>query len=311
MPNTPYSNFFLSNEVEDMFDSRLDLERFCKVDRGLEGTAGMTRKINVYTATDGTQKLTKGQGNSVSIEVSYAQRVYEILLAQNRFQYYDEDQMEDPMIPVTGARKAAIDMFNTINNDIYAEFEKATLVLPVPGLSFGAFADAQAMLNQETALDTFAFLNSTAVAGLRKALKDDLKYVEAFSRQGYVGTVAGTNVHMKKNATKDAIYLATPDAVTLFIKTGTEVEQYVKGTRSAADENVRLNTQFTRKYYLAALTDETKVVKIWVGKTATATTDTTVQTGTTYYAAGDLGGYVAVVPEAGDNPSTKGWYTIA
>ena len=55
--NYPYSNFFLSNEIEDQFNSRLDLQQFCKIDRGLEGVAGMVRKINVYRATDGTEDL--------------------------------------------------------------------------------------------------------------------------------------------------------------------------------------------------------------------------------------------------------------
>jgi hypothetical protein len=48
MANTTYSNFFLSNEVEDQYNSHLDLQQFCTVDNGLNGTAGMTRKIHVY-----------------------------------------------------------------------------------------------------------------------------------------------------------------------------------------------------------------------------------------------------------------------
>ena len=312
MANNPYSNFFLSNEVEDLLDSRLALERFCKVDRGLEGTAGMTRKINVYSATAGTQKLTMGNGNNTSIEVGRVLKDYDILLAQNRFEYYDEEAMKDPMIPVTGVRMGAADMFNTINADIYAEFAKAKMVLPVSSFNFDAFADAQAMLNLEGLEDvyTFAIVSPDDVAAIRKALKDDLKYVEAFSRQGYIGTVAGVNIHMKKNATPGSIYFATQTAVTLFVKTGTEVEQSVGTGRSAADANVRKNTVFTRKYYLAALTDETKLVKIATGLTATASTDTTVSSSKTYYAK-DGAGYVAVVPASGDNPSTKGWYEIA
>lgn len=55
MANTPYSNFYLSNEVEDQFNSHLDLMQFCRPDKTLTGTAGMTRKINIYRATDGTE----------------------------------------------------------------------------------------------------------------------------------------------------------------------------------------------------------------------------------------------------------------
>ena len=57
MANQVYENFYLSNEVEDQFTSHLDLAEFCTVDKGLEGTAGMKRVINVYSATNGTEKL--------------------------------------------------------------------------------------------------------------------------------------------------------------------------------------------------------------------------------------------------------------
>ena len=100
------------------------------------------------------------------------------------------------------------------------------------------------------------------MAKVRKALKDDLKYIESFARQGYVGTVGGVNLYTKKDATADEIIIATKEAVTLFIKKGTEIEQ---PPRDSEDANVRKNTIISRKYYLAALTDATKAVKIQLG----------------------------------------------
>ena len=88
MAHTIYDNFYLSNEVEDQFNSHLDLQQFCTVDNSLEGTAGMLRKINVYKATNGTEKLAMGEGNTKSIEVSYAPKDYRIQLAQNRFENF-------------------------------------------------------------------------------------------------------------------------------------------------------------------------------------------------------------------------------
>ena len=61
MPNTVYDNFFLSNEIEDQYNSHLDLQQFCTVDNSLTGTAGMLRKIHVYRATNGTEKLDMGE----------------------------------------------------------------------------------------------------------------------------------------------------------------------------------------------------------------------------------------------------------
>ena len=110
-----------------------------------------------------------------------------ILLAQNRFSYFDEDAMTDPMVVTTGTRHAGVDLFNTQNTDIYAAFNDATLTLVTPALGFDAFVDAAAMLNLEEleGVTIFGFVNPAEMAKLRKALKDDLKYVESFAKQGY------------------------------------------------------------------------------------------------------------------------------
>lgn len=269
MAHTIYDNFYLSNEIEDQFNSHLDLQQFCTIDRSLMGTSGMTCKINVYRATDGTEKLAMGEGNTKSIEVSYSEKEYKILLAQNRFVYYDEQAMIDPMLIPTGVRHMGTDMFNTVNKDIFAEFNKATLALSASGYGFGVFADAVAKLNLEqlTGVNIFGFVNANDMAAVRKALSDDLKYVEPFARNGYVGTVAGVNLYTKKDAVTGTIILGTRDAVTLFVKTGTEVEQIAQNNRSETAANVRENTVIARKYYLAALTDATKAVKITVTPT--------------------------------------------
>ncbi len=260
MPNTPYANFYLSNEIEDQLASKLALERFVTVDNSLVGTAGMTRKINVYAATTGNcEKLAKGVGNTHTITASYTQTPYVVQLAQDRFMYNDEDALEDPLVVVTGVRQTGTELVNTMQADIYAEFAHATLTLTNQALNFGTFVDAVALMNLENpeGEEIFAIVSPSDVATIRKQLKDDLKYVEAFSRNGYIGTVAGVNLYTKKNATQGTVYVATKEAVTLFVKTGTEVEQ----ERVA---NTRENWVYARKYYLAAFTDATKCVKVTI-----------------------------------------------
>ena len=266
MAHTIYENFYLSNEVEDQFNSHLNLQQFCTVDNSLVGEPGMTRKINVYKATDGTEKLAIGVGNSKSIEVTYSPKEYEILLAQNRFEYFDEQAMTDPMLIPVGVRHMGTDMFNTVNKDIFAEFNKASLAVEAKTYGFGTFADAVAKLNLEQieGVDIFGFVNAADMAAIRKALNEDLKYVESFARNGYVGTVAGVNLYTKKDAVAGTIVIGTKEAVTLFNKKGVEIEQIVGNQRSETAANIRKNTIFSRKYYLAALTDATKAVKITV-----------------------------------------------
>lgn len=306
MGNVVYDNFYLSNEIEDQFNSKLNLEQFCTIDNNLVGNPGMIRKINVYTATNGTQKLAKGYGNTEAIEVGFTQKDYTIALAQNRFIYYDEEAMTDPMLVPVGTRHMGTDMFNTENADVFGEFNKAYMAVYTNALNFDAFVDAAAKLNLENLEGTtiFAFVCPKDVAELRKALNDDLKYVESFARTGYVGTVAGINVYTKKDAVSGTICVATKEAVTLFNKKGTEVEQ-------ERDGNTRKNTIYSRKYYIAALTDATKAVKIIKGTAPTyvLSEDQTMQIGKTYYE--KIGDDYAPVTATSGNPSEEGWYEVS
>ena len=181
------------------------------------------------------------------------------MLAQNHFTYYDEQEMTDPMLVPVGLRHMGTDMFNTVNGDIFAEFNKATLTVNADALNFGAFADAVAKLNLERieGVSIFAFVCADDMAAIRKNLGEDLKYVESFARAGYVGTVAGVNIYTKKDAVAGTVIVGTREAVTIFNKKGTEVE-------TERDADVRKNDIYSRKYYLAALTDATKAVKIVV-----------------------------------------------
>ena len=257
MANQVYENFFLSNTVEDQFNSHLDLQRFCVVDDSLVGTAGMKRIIHTYRATNGTEKLTIGQGNSKSIEVSYTPVEYEIALAQNNFKWYDEHAMTDPMLVPVGMKHIGTDMFNTVQADIYGEFSKTGIEVEVSAFNFDAFVDASAALNLENIenVEVFGFVCPKDKAKVRKALKDELKYVEAYARNGYIGTVAGVNLYDKADATEGTIVVGIRGAVTIFNKKGVETEQ-------ERDSNTRQNTAYSRKYYVVALTDESKAVKI-------------------------------------------------
>ena len=252
-----YENYVLADMIEDQLNSKLDLLRFCTIDNSLVGVAGDTKKIRVYRASNGTEKLAMGDGNTKNIEVTYADEEYKILLAQNRFPYYDEELMRDPKVIDTGLNHMSTDMWNTVQADILAEFAKATMTVNPTAFDFAAFVDASALLNSENveAEEIFCLVNPADVAAIRKTLKDDLKYVESFVKQGYIGHVAGMSLNVSKIVPAGTIYGGTKEAVTLFNKKGTEVEQ-------KREPNVRLNEIFSRKYYVAAMTDATKCFKI-------------------------------------------------
>lgn len=252
-----YDNFVLETHIEDQLNSKLDLLRFCTVDNSLVGVAGDKKVIRVYSATNGTEKLEMGEGNTKNIETTYEDVEYVIQLAQNRFPYYDEELMKDPMVVETGLNHAAVDMINTIQGDIYAEFAKATLSVENATFSFDNFVDAVALMDYEDVegIEIFAFVHKDDMAAIRKALKDELKYVEAYVRKGYVGSVANVHLYTTAHATKGTICGGTKEAVKMFNKKGVEVEQ-------ERDANIRLNEVFSRKYYLAALVDAGKCFKL-------------------------------------------------
>ena len=140
---------------------------------------------------------------------------------------------------------------------------------------------------------------SLSLAGLAQASAPALPAAPQLAAKSYV----------LMDAASGKVVIATKKAVTLFNKKGVEVEQNIANNRSEDAANKRENYIFSRKYYLAALTDESKDVKVFKG-TATAATEETVNASKTYYAKSGVG-YVKVTPASGDNPKTKGWFTIA
>lgn len=255
-----YDNKVLQSKFKDQYESKLDLMQFCTVDDSLTGVAGDKVTINTYSATDGTEVLEMGKGNTSNIEVAFTPVTYTIELLQNRFPYYDEEEMRDPLVIEKGINHMAVDMFNTVNKKAMGAFGKAQLKAYTEKYDFDAFVDGVALFpnNEAEALEIFAFVNPEDKAEIRKNLKDDLKYITDYVRTGYIGTVNGVNLYASNITTKGEIILATKEAVTYYRKKDIEIEQ-------DRDKNVRLNTIYSREYGVFALTDSTKAVKLIKG----------------------------------------------
>ena len=255
MANQVYDNVVLANKIEDILTTAVDLTSYMTVDTSMTQEAGMKKKINTYKAQGNVETLEMGAGNTGDIEVSFATKEYEVETVQGRFQYYDEQAMTDPMVVQAGLEGIAKTMINDFTTKAIAEFDKATLTVQRTGFTFTDIVDAIAKLNTESEDGLFILVGVADLANFRKELKDDLKYNEDFVRTGYVGSVCGVPVIVTKAITNGNIYLASKDAVTLFIKKDTEVEQ-------ERDANVRNNKVYIRKVAVVALTDENKVVKL-------------------------------------------------
>lgn len=251
-----YDNFILENKIDEFLTTKLDLAQYATHDDSLTQTAGMDKIVNTYTATGNVQDLKMGEGNTDDIEVSFDSVKYTVGVTQGRFPYYDEEVMTDPMVVDVGLKKLADQMVNDLTTKIVAEFDKTGLIEYGVTWTFDNIVDAISVYNQDESEEgLFLLINPAQIASFRKNLKDDLKYVEDFVRTGYIGTVCGVPVIATKAVTAGTAYLATKEAVTIFTKKGSEIEQ-------ERDPNLRLNKVYARKVMLVALTDGTKVVKL-------------------------------------------------
>lgn len=250
-----YENFVLENKIEDILTTNVDLQSYMTVDNSLTQAPGMKKVVHTYKATGNVEDLKMGEGNSEQIGVTFDSAEYDVKVTQGKFQYYDEQEMTDPMVVDTGLDGLAKTMINDFTTKAIAEYGKATLTENANEWSFDLIADAIADMNLEAEEGLFLLISVKDKAAFRKALKDDLKYSEGYVRTGYIGTVCGVPVIVSKAVPVGTGYLATKEAVTLFIKKGSEIEQQ-------RDADIRSNEVYARKVAVVALTDANKVVKI-------------------------------------------------
>lgn len=255
MPHVIYSNFVLENKVEDFLTTGIDMTNYATVDYSLTEEAGMQKTINTYTATGNVEDLAMGVGNSQDIQVAFTPATYTVTVTQGHLPYYDEEEMTDPMVVEVGLKKLSQQMVNDMTSKIVAEFGNATLTHTMTNWDFADFADAIAKYPYESEDGLFCLINPAEKATIRKALGDDLKYSEGFARTGYIGTVCGVPIVVSKAVPVGEAYLASKEAVTVFVKKGVEIEQ-------ERDANIRKNDIYARKCMVVALTDATKVIKL-------------------------------------------------
>lgn len=257
MAHKVYENIILSNKLNDILTTAVDLNQYMTIDTSMTEAAGMKKVINTYTSTGAIEELGMGEGNSTSLEVSFTPVEYEVKTYQGKFAFYDEQEMTDPMVVDVGLTNQAKDMVNEFTAKAIAEFEKATLEQTATAWSFDVVVDAIAKMNLENEDGLFLLISPADKAKFRKALKEDLSYTEGFVKTGYIGSVCGVPVIVTKAVPAGKGYLATKEAVTTFIKKDSETEY-------ERDADTRNNTYWIRKVAVVALTDATKVVKITV-----------------------------------------------
>lgn len=258
MAHQVYENVVLSNKMNDILTTKVNLNNYMTIDTSLVENAGMKKKIITRTSTSCVEALAMGQGNTKAMEIKKTEAEYEVKTYQGKFAFYDEEEMQDSLIVDKGLNDSADDMTNTFTALAIAEYDKASLNVPASAWSFDVVVDAIAEMNLESEEGLFLLVSPADKGAIRKALKDDLNYSEAFVRTGYIGSVCGVPVIVSKAVEAGKAYLATKEAVTVFIKKDTETEY-------ERDADTRNNSYWVRKVGVVALTDATKVCSITIG----------------------------------------------
>ena len=252
MANTIYDNKIIEAKANDLLATAINTRALMTVDASLEGSAGMTKTINVYTYTGEAEELANGEGNSVRGALSFVGNDYKVKRVQANFDYTDDDFMMDNTVVDNGVAGATAILKNKMTADFFAECAKATLKV-TGALSYDTIVDAISELNVEDESKIFVVIPNDQKALLRK----DEDYKSARQGEviysGQVGTICGIPVVASKACEQP--YVMTPEAVKLFMKKDVNA-----GTER--DEDTTKNSVYIRAYYIAALVDATKICKI-------------------------------------------------
>lgn len=280
-----FSDQFIETQVKNTRNSALDYQNLVTVDTTLEANPGDTYHVDRIIPAGEAEIVAEGAGNKNKVTTSTNQIDYTVATAQAWFQYTDERLRRTPKSVAAGIADLGVTLANKMNLDIVGELAKSTTTQTSKSLDFDSIVDAQNLLDLDTFTEvgvaegqsseqvvadgTILLVGKVIRAAIRKACKDELKYVESFVRQGYIGTIAGTNVFYSKlmDATtyNSKAFLFNKKAVTVFMKSTPEIEAYQKGNRAASDANIRTNNVFARQTYVTALTDATKAAVITIG----------------------------------------------
>lgn len=263
MANVVYPNKVISAKVKDLLTTMVNARSLMTIDTALSNKDGMIRTINTYTYTGAVERLEEGKGNTTRGAVSYVSKDYPVSVAQQAFDYVDEDAMKDSNCVDAGLKGATQLMANDMTKGFYdalattdgADSNPKELVQSVnfakgKAISYDVIVDAISALNLEDETKVFVVIPNTWKSALRKDPDYKSARMGEVIYRGQVATICGIPVICTKALT-DKAYVMTNEAVTLFMKKDVEVEQ-----ERNADK--RLNSVYLRDYYICALTDATK-----------------------------------------------------
>ena len=268
--NVVFDNRVIGSKFQSILATLLNAKNFMTIDTTLAQAPGMYKTINTYTNTAGTvEQLAEGYGNSTTGVVEVVSKDYRVLTEQYRWMVSDEDVMKDPKVVDAHVKFAAEKIANKLTSNFYSALDTkvggsgadaddfivhSEMMASGKHIEYDFIVDCLTYLNYENESDLFLIIPNTWKGYLRK--DDEFKGARMGELlfTGQIGSIAGIPVICTKALTDEA-FLMTKEAVTMFIKKDTSVED-------KRDPDKRETFYWNRAVYVCALTDASKAVRL-------------------------------------------------
>lgn len=250
-----YDNEVLQVKVKSALNTALDMQKLATVDMSLSAAPGMQISVRTYTPSGEAERLAMGQKNTTYVGSDYVEADYRVNTLQATGKYYDEQVMADPKAIDVAVGQLPTAVTNSLNAEVIAEFDKGTQTATwTPGVAsvleaLAEFPDDEVI----NASDKFILVNNADYIALIKDAMKNSMYVKDNTDTNSLGSVAGVKVYVSKLVPNGKAYLATKEAVTIFMKKGFGVE-------TDRDIEERCVTMVANTVNVVALTDAKKLV---------------------------------------------------
>ena len=268
MANVVMDNRIIEAKAKELLMTALDTKTLMTIDDNLTKAEGEVVQVNTYAYDGEAEILAEGQGNTIIGEVTYVPKEYRVQCVQQMAKYLDEDINKDEKFYDVMVKGMVETMVNKLTSSFYNTIEDTSIftyqMQAGTHISYDAVVDALASLNVEAEEGFVLVIPNSWKAYLRKDPDFKTCNVGEIIHSGQIGTVCGLPVVATKMLDKDVVgdkakaYVMSKEAVTLFVKKAMEAEQ-------DRDANKRENAMWLREYYICALTDATKAVRIVEG----------------------------------------------
>lgn len=244
---------------------------FAKIDNTLAGRAGDTITVPKYQYIGDAEDLAEGV-TADKTQLTTTSANYKVKKAVKQVELTDEAVLSGYGNPVGETNsQLAKSIASKVDNDVLDALKGAQLQKTFDSaISYNNVVDAIDVLNEEENVEKVMFIHPKQVSGLRKDsnfISND-KYPNNVIMKGEIGMIANTRIVATKKAVNDAkTYFLNPivelkpedqtgdevAAVTIYLKRDTNVETQ----RELGNYTTLIGAD---KHYVAALTDESKVV---------------------------------------------------